>query len=206
MGYRILLDAAGVADKSLAASSIQDSRWGGYLANILPSEYEQSYRSVLPEQMKGADFLQIYDNITDTVTQIDPKRTYAVRQPTVHPIYEHFRVKTFARLLEGDPIANGALLGECMYQSHASYSACGLGSDGTDTIVALARAQGESSGIYGAKITGGGSGGTVAILSKADAEGSVQQIVSQYAEITGRTPYLFSGSSAGANAFNLVVT
>ena len=51
-----------------------------------------------------------------------------------------------------------------MYESHASYSACGLGSDGTDRLVALAREAGSRSGIYGAKITGGGSGGTVAML------------------------------------------
>ena len=49
-----------------------------------------------------------------------------------------------------------------MYQSHASYRRCGLGSDGTDLLVDLARAAGVERGIYGAKITGGGSGGTVA--------------------------------------------
>ena len=56
-----------------------------------------------------------------------------------------------------------------MYASHASYSACGLGSDGTDLLVDLARAAGAADGIYGAKITGGGSGGTVAILARDDA-------------------------------------
>ena len=50
-----------------------------------------------------------------------------------------------------------------MYESHASYSACGLGSDGTDRLVTLAREAGAARGIYGAKITGGGSGGTVAV-------------------------------------------
>ena len=51
-------------------------------------------------------------------------------------------------------------------QSHASYSRCGLGSHGTDRIVALVRAElaaavarGEEPALYGAKITGGGSGG-----------------------------------------------
>lgn len=48
-----------------------------------------------------------------------------------------------------------------MYQSHQSYSLCGLGSDGTDEIVTLAR---DKKGIYGAKITGGGNGGTVCLL------------------------------------------
>ena len=57
-------------------------------------------------------------------------------------------------------------------QSHASYGRCGLGSDGTDRIVALvqdearaAAARGEAPPLHGAKITGGGSGGAPATLS-----------------------------------------
>lgn len=53
-----------------------------------------------------------------------------------------------------------------MMQSHAGYSRCGLGSDGTDRLVALvrqeqamARLHQEAPVLYGAKITGGGSGG-----------------------------------------------
>ena len=63
-----------------------------------------------------------------------------------------------------------------MYESHASYSACGLGSGGTDELVALAREAGPARGIYGAKITGGGSGGTVAVLTRADAGATVEEI------------------------------
>ena len=54
----------------------------------------------------------------------------------------------------------------CALQSHASYSRCGLGSEGTDRLVALVRAEqaaalaaGKQPALYGAKITGGGSGG-----------------------------------------------
>ena len=50
-------------------------------------------------------------------------------------------------------------------QSHASYGRCGLGSDGTDRIVALVRDEaaaaaqrGEAPALFGAKIHGGGSG------------------------------------------------
>ena len=83
-----------------------------------------------------------------------------------------------------------------MYDSHASYSACGLGSDGTDRLVALARDAGLARGIYGAKITGGGSGGTVAVL--AGAGGAVRAIAREYADETGRGAYVFEGSSPGA--------
>ena len=77
-------------------------------------------------------------------------------------------------------------LGALMYESHASYSACGLGSDGTDRLVALAREAGPARGIYGAKITGGGSGGTVALLADAGAGDAVRAIARRYAEETGR--------------------
>lgn len=201
MGYRMILDLAGIADKTCVVGEVNDSAWGGYLANMTPSEFEQLYRQKLPATIKGDDFLSQYGDTTDTVTRVEPSRIYAVRQPTAHPIYEHFRVNTFANLLKGDPIENGPLLGECMYQSHASYSACGLGSDGTDQLVALAREIGPAGGIFGAKITGGGSGGTVAILGQADANNSIREIAEAYASSTGEAPYLFAGSSSGAAAF-----
>lgn len=191
MGYRILQTLAG-------------TDWGGYLANLTPSEFEQLYAAQLPEKITGADFLARYGNTTDTVTQVDPTRTYAVRQPTAHPIYEHFRVRTFANLLKGDILANAPQLGELMYQSHASYSACGLGAAGTDELVQLARKIGPAGGIYGAKITGGGSGGTVAILGRHDAEPAVQAIVEQYTHASGHHPVVFRGSSPGAAAFGVL--
>jgi L-arabinokinase len=93
------------------------------------------------------------------------------------------------------------LAGELMYQSHASYSACGLGSAATDRIVELSRAAGPEQGIYGAKITGGGSGGTVAILGRRDAGPVVASLAEKYARETGYQPYIFSGSSPGSAGF-----
>jgi L-arabinokinase len=88
-----------------------------------------------------------------------------------------------------------------MYQSHASYSACGLGSAATGRLVELAREAGAARGIYGAKITGGGSGGTVCVLGRATAFEAVRGIAARYAGETGHQPYLFQGSSPGAAAF-----
>ena len=41
----------------------------------------------------GQTFLDKYKNHNDAVTIIDQKHTYGVRAPTIHPIYENFRVK-----------------------------------------------------------------------------------------------------------------
>jgi galactokinase len=100
--------------------------------------------------------------------------------------------------------AVAARLGALMYQSHESYSACGLGSDGTDLLVKLAREAGEAEGIFGAKITGGGSGGTVAILGRRDAGDRVAEIGREYERRTDRTAYLFEGSSPGSAAVPVV--
>jgi L-arabinokinase len=152
--------------------------------------------------MLGEDFLKRYGGTTDRITRVDPARTYAVRQPTAHPVCEHARVRRFAEILSGR-VDEAALedMGELMFASHASYSACGLGSDGTDLLVELVRQAGREAGLFGAKITGGGSGGTVAILGRANAAHAVTEIARRYRDQTGRKPYVFSGSSPGACDF-----
>ena len=189
MGYKILQTLAG-----------QD--WGGYLANLSPAEFEQSFLSQLPEEISGEAFLKDYGQLADPVSTVDSNRIYPIRTSTLHPVFEHFRVRTFANLIEAATSQTAAELGELMYQSHASYSACGLGSDGTDLLVKLAKA---APGIYGAKISGGGSGGTVVLLGDADAESSVTAIAQQYAAQTGYTPHIFAGSSPGAAEFGSIV-
>jgi L-arabinokinase len=202
MGYRIIADKAGLHTSRGHDDGIirvEDRRWSGFLANLTPSEFEREFSSIIPETINGEEFLGRYGETTDKVTRVDSRRTYAVRQPTVHPIHEHARVKKFAELLEG-PLDERVLheMGELMYASHASYSACGLGSDGTDLLVDMVREAGSAHGLFGAKITGGGSGGTVAILGRSDASPSVAEIARRYRERTGREPYVFTGSSPGA--------
>jgi L-arabinokinase len=205
MGYRMIAETAGLFVEAAADAGrvkITDDRWRGYVANVTPSEFEQNYAARLPERTAGREFLARFDGTTDAVTHVEPERNYAVRLPTAHPIYEHFRVRAFAELLTNAASERcRQLLGELMYQSHASYSACGLGAEGTDLLVKQVREAGPVRGLYGAKITGGGSGGTVAVLGRADAQATVMEIAERYAGETGRVPQVFSGSSPGAAAF-----
>ena len=177
--------------------TVTGQSWNNYLVNISPAQFEQQFRTQLPVELLGKDFLAQYGELPDSVTAVNPNQTYAVQQPTAHPIYEHFRVQAFRKLLAGG-VENGRLLGELMFQSHASYSACGLGSDGTDKIVELVRKAGPEQGLYGAKISGGGSGGTVVVLGKTTAREAVLKVVAQYASLSGQQPKLFEGSSDGA--------
>lgn len=205
MGYRIIAGLAGLKVSVGAPGEpvrIDDPKWGGYLSNVTPSEFEQKYAAQLPWQISGAEFLADYKGITDRVTRIAPGVSYGVRVPAAHAVYEHQRVRLFAELLEG-PMSERRLelLGELMYQSHASYAACGLSVAGTDRLVELVREAGPAGGLYGAKITGGGSGGTVAVLGDGDVRQAIAAVAEKYAEETGRVPYIFSGSSPGGVAF-----
>lgn len=182
-----------------------------YLCNLPPHRYEAVYAKDIPEVISGEAFSEKYGDHDDTVTVIDPKRSYSVKAPTRHPIYENFRVEAFKTLLEaGNTDEQLSALGELMYQCHNSYSACDLGSDGTDRLVNLVRevqhrrtSEGGSPSLFGAKITGGGSGGTVCVVGKNCARSSeeIAEIQHRYKAETGYLPILFDGSSPGAGKF-----
>lgn len=202
MGYRIIVELAGLQVSQTEVEGVvkvADDKWKGYLANISTTEFEQNYLAYLPVKISGAEFLDKYQGITDAVTRVSPEKTYQVLAPTAHPIYENARVHKYAKLLAA-PINENNLraLGELMYESHGSYSACGLGTDGTDLLIKLVK---DSKDLYGAKITGGGSGGTVAVLGRKSADSEIKKIVELYEKQTAHLPYVFSGSSIGASAF-----
>jgi len=155
----------------------------------------------------------------DDATDVELTEVYDVAAATTHPVYEHHRVRAFAAILGGGGSGRSvfdtdisrhdeeeeqlSVLGELMYQSDASYGRLGLGSDGTDAIVRLVKQLGPSRGLFGAKITGGGCGGTVCVLGRADGSGAeaVEEVCRLYEQSTGRMPYLFQGSSPGAMSF-----
>jgi len=144
-----------------------------YLANISPTEFESDYLPHLPQ---------------------------SVKTPTAHPIYENVRVQRFVELLNHPKLLLNEL-GELMYESHRSYTALGLNSSGTDLLVDLVRREGPATGLFGAKITGGGSGGTVAVLGDQTSHAAIERVAANYAAETGHRPYIFNGSSNGARSF-----
>jgi L-arabinokinase len=207
MGYRMIAAACGLTALAVAPGwvIVDDPIFGGHLANVTPSRWRDRFRSVVPELTDGARFLAEFQGTTDPATRVDPARSYRVRAATEHPIEEHLRVRLFRAILAGGAASeeSRALLGELMYESHASYSACGLGAAATDRLVELVRAAGPAAGLYGAKITGGGSGGTVAVLARRGSRAAVDAIAARHGQETGRAPVVFAGSSAGAHAFGV---
>lgn len=197
MGYTLLARLDGVAPDALAEAR-RTGDWsglpyGGFLGNIPPSLFEERYAPHLPERLTGAAFRYQFGDTIDPVAPVNEDATYAVRACTRHPVYENFRVSAFSAALESLDLSRLdadatyrrralGLLGELMHQSHASYSACGLGNAHTDDLTRRVRQAGYASGVYGAKITGGGSGGTVCVLAYGD-EGvaRAKQILTDYA-------------------------
>jgi len=195
-------------ERLLHVSGTPGDPTGGYLANIQPSEYVQRFRNDLPVKLRGKDFIAHFGRPSDLDTLIEPGKTYKVRSRTEHHIYENDRTHRFLERLsrarrtgERDALIEA---GELMYASHWSYGQrCGMGSIETDVLVNIIRDLGAAHGLYGAKITGGGCGGSLAVLLAANdsATSTLKAACDQYARKTGKTPRVMIGSSEGAMSF-----
>lgn len=179
---------------------------GGYLCNLSAQDWKE-LRSLVPESLTGKEFTERHGSYPDKVTTVDPLQTYRVRMGAEHPILENERVLRFIdlmRVAEASP--DEQLLrqaGSLMLDAHKSYSErLDLGSPETDLLVELAMGLGPEHGIYGAKITGGGSGGTVVLLCSGErSRDAVEKVRSEYQRKTGILPTMMRGSSPGAEEF-----
>jgi len=210
MGYKLICDWEGLPvtrDTGSRIPRFTDPRWCGYLSNVTPSLFRSKYEPRLPEVMAGSAFLRDGRFHPDPFTSLRPEISYRVRNCTRYAIEENQRIQLFVELARGAAAEASEdafrLMGDLMYQSHYSYTECGLGNEATDLLVDLVREQGN--GLYGAKVTGGGAGGTVAILGHRNARESFDRVVERYAEIRRMEPYVFNGSSMGADRFGVVV-
>ncbi len=170
-----------------------------YLCNIDAKLWQNKLQKLVPARVKGQDFIELYEAHED-FTEIQLEKSYPLKKRTAHPIMENFRTTEFMHLLESPSLDHDTLVkaGSLMYDSHTSYSKnAGLGCKETDLIVQYAREMGHDNGIYGAKITGGGSGGTV-VLMTSHGNDQIKNILSRYKDATGLVPDLFIGSSEGA--------
>jgi L-arabinokinase len=212
MGYKLITmweQLPVTLDERGAIPRYVEPRWNGYLSNMLPSEYRARFEWRLPEIMTGPGFLGQAESHIDPFTQLREGVVYRIRNCTRYAVEENARIETFAELARGASIevseAAFRLMGDLMYQSHWSYTECGLGSKACDMLVDLVREEGAANGLYGAKITGGGAGGTVAILGRADARDAFRRVVTRFGERRGFEPYVFEGSSMGADRFGVRV-
>jgi galactokinase len=202
MGRKILFDSL---------QSMGREPYDGYLCNVTVEEWNSKYKKLIPTHIKGKDFINKYKNHGDTATKIDAEKIYHPKSCVEHPIYENYRAQKFMELLESyQAAADENILinmGNLMYNSHNSYDKnCNLKSKETDIIISLVKEYGSRHGLYGGKITGGGCGGTVAVLAARGSEDIIRKIASQYEHMTKLQSDLFFDSSPGAFEHGVVQT
>jgi L-arabinokinase len=177
-----------------------------YLTELSVEQFRNEFESSLPEDILGSEFVAFYKTHDDPVTRIQPDATYRIAGPTRHPIEENERVLQFMDALRAAKNGDEQALitaGECMYNAHASYrDNCHLSTAEVDFLVDAVRERGPKEGLYGAKITGGGTGGTVAVFGRLDAlKKHIRSIAVEYSRRIGVLPDIFEGTSPGAIEF-----
>jgi galactokinase len=212
IGYRMICEWEGLPltlDKTGRIPQFRDPQWNGYLSNVVPSVFRSKYERNLPETLSGTEVFSLGKTHPDPFTSVRPEVNYRVRACTRYAVEENQRIELFIELARGakDEPATDAfrLMGDLMFQSHWSYTECGLGCAETDLLVDLVRQESGKNQLYGAKITGGGAGGTVAVLGAKGAEQAFRRVVASYAKARSFEPHVFEGSSIGADRFGLRV-
>lgn len=210
VGYRMICDWERVPltrEEGGRIPRFVERKWNGYISNIPPSVFRSKYEDDLPHLAAGAEIIALGKVHPDPFSTIRPNVNYRVRACTRYAVEENQRIEMFVELARGaqtDPSAHVfRLMGDLMFQSHWSYTECGLECDASDLLIDLVREECADGKLYGAKITGGGGGGTVAVLGAEAAEESFRRVVRKYAQARGCEPYVFEGSSMGADRFGV---
>jgi L-arabinokinase len=212
MSYTIIALSEGATAEELnrarTSGEWSELPYKGFLANIPLPVFEEKYFSLLPAEIVGKEFISKYKVSIDTVTMIDENKVYKPSVCGAHPVYENARVTEFKGLLkkfkkQDDKQDSLIKMGNLMLQSHESYSAVGLGNEYTDKIVELVREAGYKNGVFGARVSGGGNGGTVCVLSYGkEGKNAVKDIFREYKQLKKQKLFFFTGSSNGAYILN----
>ena len=139
-----------------------------HLAEASPADVSAVGRDALSDTVTGAEFLARHATVEDPQSRIDPQRTYPVRAAARFAVEENARAQSLAQVLREAPRDDRetvlSMIGEALGESHAGYSAIGLGCQETNAMVDAIAGLGPARGFYGARISGGGSGGTVVVV------------------------------------------
>lgn len=145
-----------------------------WLAELQPSFVNAFLAPNLPASIRGSEFLATYGALADPGSRVDPDRIYPVLAALRFVTGEDFRVRTVTTMLrslqsgadaDADVAGVMGVIGELVSAAHGDYTQLGLGTHETDAIlVALLSELGPARGVLGARVSGGGSGGTIVVL------------------------------------------
>ncbi|MEZ0267018.1 MAG: galactokinase [Phycisphaerae bacterium] len=209
MGHRLILDRMRKMGRINGKELVGDPL-DGYLANLPLQDYKDFFRPYLPAVLSGAQFVAEFGATVDPVSRVETDADYAVQTATDHHVHDAERVRNFVKFIEkanaltpGTPERSKYLdmAGHLMYASHVSYTRDALlGAPEADVMVDLVRKMERTAKFYGARITGAGQGGTVAVLcAEGDrTDSGLADLMAEYTRQTGKTPTLFAGTSPGA--------
>jgi L-arabinokinase len=173
MGHRLILAKMEEMGRRAGMRLVGDPT-KGYLANLALDDYKKFFRQFLPSRCAAR--ISWPSSARRSTRRRPSRRTWITpfSSPPITTVHEAQRVRNFVTFLEraaamgpGSPERGLTLdkAGHLMYASHISYTRdAQLGADEADVLVDLVR-RNEHAGLYGAKITGGGQGGTVAVLA-----------------------------------------
>ncbi len=176
----------------------------GYLANVSPLLYRQYFRALTPRRMRGSDFIRTYGELPERAGRLDPAAMYRVRTAVDHLISEHEHAEQFLQAIEelsedapdGQPrnltgLERERLLaraGRLLLASHHSYRLrLELSCREADWLVDRIMEAGPDKGLFGARITASGGGGTVALFlqNSRRAQDALLDVYNAYNKITG---------------------
>ncbi len=155
--------AAFMGKRMVEAAAAQTWSWVSQLPRAAVDE--------LPVVLDGSTFLDTWGASGDDVTTVRPDESYPVRAATLFGLEEDVRsAAALVALAHGEPECVGPL----MEASQAGYDAMGLGHPAATMIVQQARAR---PGVYGARSSGGGCGGTVVVVCERGALDDIEVLI-----------------------------
>jgi hypothetical protein len=196
LAYALAGDAAGLAPPEAGR------RWLGYLSNLGTAPFAGRLRALLPETLRGDEFLARHGPLPGL--EVAPDTAYPVRAAAALAVEEHLRARAAAALLRA--AASKAqrdedllLVGELLAQSHGAQRDAGLGDGHADALAERVHAAGAAAGLFGARSPAAASGATLVVLGRVDSEPALRSIGEEYAAEIGLPVAVFGGSASGCS-------
>lgn len=199
-GNAVLIDCRDLSSQKfpLPAGTVVVVMNTGVKHSLVTSAYNDRHAECMRgARFFGVDFLRdvSHEEFEARKEQLDP----VVRKRVNHILSENLRTLEAAKaMVAGDPV----WLGKLMNESHDSLrDDFEVSCRELDIMVDEARRQ---YGVYGARMTGGGFGGSAIALVRAElAEEIMNAVRERYIELTGITPLIFATQASKGTSFEL---
>jgi L-arabinokinase len=186
----------GLEHLNQALRNVELSPRGGW-GQVTPAEFEGGLRDHVPTREKGKDWLEkfsesakdsYYEGLADAV---DPDGNYRDRAICEHHVRESGRAKRFLSFLEdyGRTKKEEALIdaGRTLTSSHRSYmEKCGLKNEVIDDMRKSFSSAGRKSGLFGARLSGGGQSGMMITIGHSTAMPALKKIADAHQKEYGQ--------------------